>query len=504
MRITRLSAVTALAFTLGTLVQAGADQVPGKKGDCAATWDTGPAAATVGNAKSFLTCQDGDPSCDTDGLTNGICNIVLNACVGQATEACPSPPALASELKFTGKINKGIVSGFVPPGAPPSCGTAGTLVLPLKRVPKKQTKPLKKYKPSKKVSLVMKAKKFKNQLLVQCIPPTGGTTCPLRTDDPNLPTQLTLTVPETGSDLDNGWTGSSHNFPVVNGSQLKYCLSNCDGTSDTLCDGMGTTGESSLNGPQFGAPLPLLAANVPVCVINRFQDSTITSIYDLATGQGQGDVNLFSDVYLTNNPTEVCPRCNPSGAAAIGQPGKCSQTARTPNASCTIGGQVKVALGAGNQQYYLSGDCIPVQSQLTATLDIKLPLTTGDAPALTGALPCGDNAGPQLQSDDCGTGTCSEGSCTGTACISGSGVNCIDAKGGISQACCSNNTTTPCFLSKVTGSITRTGTPVPPGGTGAYAATFCIARTNSTLINTVTGLPGPGALILPSEAVVTP
>jgi hypothetical protein len=502
MRITRLSAVTALAFTLGTLAQARADQVPGKGGNCAATWDTGPAAVSVGNAASKMFCADGDPSCDTDGIQNGICNIVLNACVGQVTDACPSPPALLSELKFNGKIKKGIVGGFVPPGAPPSCGTAGTLVLPLKRVPKKQTKPFKKYKPSKKVVLLMKAKKFKNKLIVQCTPPQGDKVCTLR--EGNLPSQVTLTTPETGSDLDNGWTGNSHNFPVINGSQLKYCLSNCDGTSDMECDGSGTTGDESLNGPQFGAPLPLLAANVPVCVINRFQDPTITATYNLATGEGRGDVNLFSDVYLTNNPTEVCPRCNPTASAAIGQPGKCSTTARAAGSSCTIGGQVKVALGAGNQQYYLSADCIPVQSQLTATLDIRLPLTTGEAPPLTGALPCGDSAGPQVQSDDCGSGTCTAGACTGTACLSGSGVNCIDAKGGISQACCSSNTATPCFLSKATGSITRTGTPAPPNGTGAYAATFCIARTTSTLINTVTGLPGPGALILPAAAVVTP
>ncbi len=501
MRIARLSAATALVFTLGTLAPALADQVPGKKGDCAATWDTGTAVATVGTKQSTLICQDGDTSCDTDGIPNGICNIVLNACVGQITESCPAPGALASDLKFSGQISKKqIISGFVPPGPPPSCGTAGTLILPLKRVPKNQNKPLKKYKPSKKLKLVMKAKKFQNKLVVQCVPPTGGSTCPLRADNPELPAQVTMTTPEVGSDLDNGWTGSSHNFPIVNGSTLKYCLSNCDGTSDTLCDGVGTTGDGSLNGPQFGAPLPLLAANVPVCVINRFQDQTISSIYDMATGQGQSQVNLFSDVYLTNNPTEVCPRCNPTGAATIGSQGKCSNTARTAGASCTINGAVKVALGAGNQQYYLSGSCIPAASQLTATLDIRLPLTTGDAPALTGPLPCGDSAGPQLKPNDCDTGTCTEGACTGAACLSGSGTSCVDAKGGISQACCSNKTSTPCF----TDPITRHGTPATSGNTGAFAATFCIARTNSTLINTVTGLPGPGALILPADIKVTP
>ena len=506
MKITKLSVATAFAFTLGTLAQARADQVPGKQGNCAATWDSGTAAVTVGLTSSTLTCQDGDATCDTDGLPNGVCNIVLNACVGQITESCPAPAALTSPLKFSAQITKKqIVSGFVPPGAPPSCGTAGVLVLPLKRVPKNGNKPLKKYNPSKKVVLLMKAKKFKNKLIVQCVPPQGGATCPLRTDNPEFPAQVTLTTPASGSDLDNGWTGSSHNFPVVNGSTLKYCLTNCDGTSDTLCDGSGTTGDpaTTLNGPQFGAPLPLLAANVPVCVINRYQTSPISILYDVASGQGTGDVNLFSDIYLTNNPTEVCPRCIPTGAATLGGQGKCSQTARSAGGSCTINGAVKVALGAGDQQYYLSGSCIPAASQLTATLDIPLPLTTGQAPPLTGPLPCGDSSGPQLQSDDCDTGTCTEGVCTGTACISGSGVDCVDAKGGISQACCSNKTSTPCFTSK-TAPITRVGKPATSGNTGSFAATFCIARTNSTLINTVTGLPGPGTLILPADVVVTP
>src|SRR4030095_13307758 len=108
------------------------------------------------------------------------------------------------------------------------------LNLALKRVPKNPTKPLRKRLPSKKVKLQLKAKGFANVLPVQCTLPHKG--CPLRTDDPSFPNQITLQTPSTGSDLDNGWTGTSHNFPVIQGSTLKYCLSNCDCTSDTLCD----------------------------------------------------------------------------------------------------------------------------------------------------------------------------------------------------------------------------------------------------------------------------
>jgi hypothetical protein len=514
MRIIRLSALTALAFTAGLLSRAEATLVPGKANNCTAVWDTGTATATPGanpNKPYAVTCSEGDPSCDSDGVQDGICRIVLNACIGQTTDTCTTPADIEGTLKFSGQVQRGVVGGFVPPdpAAAPTCGTAGTLALPLKRVPKNVNKPLKRFNASKKANLVMKAKRFQNKLVVQCTPPGGTGSCPLRAEDPTFPAQVTLTVPETGSDLDNGWTGSSHNFPVIFGSSLRYCLSNCDGTSDRICDGSGQTGDGSLNGPTFGAPLPLLAANVPVCVINRFQEPVITNIYDLASGQGQGNVNLFSDVYLTNNPTEVCPRCNVTGAGAtlerslLNRPGRCSDTARAAGQDCRVEGLVRVAQGAGNQNYLLSGACIPTQGLLTATLDIRLPLTTGTV-SRQGPLPCPDSAGPQTQDDQCGGGQCNAG-CTGVACATTDAQGrCIDSKGGISQLCCSNNTAIPCFPTRGGGTIERTGTPIPPDGTGAFAAFFCIARTSSALINTVTGLPGPGALILPAESVVTP
>src|SRR5262249_17325095 len=145
----------------------------------------------------------------------------------------------------------------------------------LARTPKNPDKPLKVLRASTKITLVMKSKGFVNKLAVQCVPcghdhcgPASTTTtttlptattpttttlttppptttlpttttptattpttttpttlplaCPLR-ESPGLPYELTLTVPATGSDLDEGWTGISHNFPVPNGSTLHYC-----------------------------------------------------------------------------------------------------------------------------------------------------------------------------------------------------------------------------------------------------------------------------------------
>jgi hypothetical protein len=347
-------------------------------------------------------------------------------------------------------------------------------------------------------------------------PTTLPPSCPLR-ESPGLPSQITLTVPlasrtnpatGNGSDLDNGWTGTSHNFPVIGGSSLKYCLTGCDGTTTFQCTGTGSTGAGgatgSLNGSTFGALLPLLAANVPVCVVNVYQDATLNGTFNLQTGDAGTAANpnlvrLNSMVYLRTTFPEVCPRCNvPGGGGGIGSVGKCSTTAQNSGADCRVDGEVTVA---GKGLYLLSSACTPLGDSPPTTLDIQLPFTTGTA-TKTGSLPCPDSAGPQTQDDSCGTGSCTA-SCTGAACNAMNNGQCIDAKGGISQLCCSNSTSTPCFPTKNNGTISRTGSPGTDGQTLVSAATFCIARTNSTLINVTTGLPGPGAVLLPATVVVT-
>src|SRR5262249_45807225 len=93
----------------------------------------------------------------------------------------------------------------------------------------------------------------------------------------------------------------------------------------------------------------------------------------------------------------------------------------------------------------------------------------------------------------------------GTACIARDAQDrCIDAKGGISQLCCSDRSSTPCFPSRDDGTITRRGTPATDGGTAVLAATFCIPRPSSPLLAATTGLPGPGALLLPARVTVIP
>lgn len=505
--------LTALALCAALLQQAHADLIPGKGGNCSAVWDSQRATAIPGanrNRPHTLICSDGDPTCDTDGATNGKCVIKLNACVGEANTGC-TPGRITPPLRFNGKL-----ADFVAPDPlmAPACGTAGTLTLPLRRVPHNPTRPLRKLLPSRKVAVVMRARRFLNRLVVQCVLSECASgscaSCPPGYSS-DSPSELTLTVPLSdqdnpqlgnGSDLDIGIIGLSHNFPVTGGASLKYCLSGCDGTTNTRCTGIATTGEASLNGPTFGTPLPLLAASVPVCVVNRFLDPTITNTFDLATGETEGLVKLSADVYLSNSSTEVCPRCVVSGDARIGSPGTCSASAQTPGAPCVVRGIGYVSQGSGNLSYLLANECIPQASQLKATLDIELPLDTEGAQSAPGPLPC--RSVGQTADDECGSGAC-DAVCTGNACLAtNANSQCIDEKGGISQVCCSNDTARPCFPTRNGGTIQRVGTRATDGQAGALAATFCIGSTQSRLIDTVFGLPGPGALILPVQVEVLP
>ena len=80
----------------------------------------------------------------------------------------------------------------------------------------------------------------------------------------------------------------------------------------------------------------------------------------------------------------------------------------------------------------------------------------------------------------------------------------MPAKGGISQLCCAGFTDLPCFPTQDGGSLVRTGSPGTDGHVQVSAATFCVPRTSSALINLVAGLPGPGALLLPNLVHVSP
>src|SRR4029450_7233104 len=105
---------------------------------------------------------------------------------------------------------------------------------------------------------------------------------------------------------------------------VRVCLAGCDATTTPAC-GEREAETGAVNATTLGAPLPLVAADVPICVVNRFGAPAVTGFAaDVASGAVTGTINLSADLYRTSLP-RVCPRCS---TAAIGDIGVCDSGAR--------------------------------------------------------------------------------------------------------------------------------------------------------------------------------
>ena len=379
------------------------------------------------------------------------------------------------------------------PASAPACGGATVITLPLKNTAKG-------FRPSKPRTLKLvatangKPPKDPDRLVLRCRPNTGAGKCP---SNPNGgPSELTMTVTHTGTDLDSGWTGTSHNFPVLEGTLLRACLTGCDASTNPMCssDDAATDG---VNGATFGPPLPLLAAGIPVCVVDRFATPKFGGVTaNVQTGAIAGTINLLSDVFITT-ATQICPRCSGSD---IRKSGTCDGGPRQGQACVTEGLVTVTTAPVANKTFTLSSDC-PPPGTAVGTLTLALPVTSGSS-MFQGLCP------GQTIADACGGSACNA-TCTGTACAqTTSDGKCIDVKGGVSQVCCANDSTRPCFPSAGGGSIVRNGSAgvpapawpdatYPKTGDATLAATYCVPASGSNLVNGSTGLPGPGAVLLP-------
>jgi len=530
MRSTTFPRTLALALGAAMLLArpAGADITGGSaKAGCYAVFK----GITATTGKTRIDCQDGDATCDSDGAADGTCTFAPQVClnVPGLTPCTPSDVATITQK-----------NGTLPVPATPSaiqndCAAAGTLTVALGT--KKNGKP----KPGKLSYLLLadssgKPKRDKNKIKLRCLPSSTTlptTACPYNGDpaaaNPN--TVVTVSLP-TGSDLDNGWTGTSFNFPVIQDLVVTACLSNCDKTTDPTCDISGPGGPGSPNGATFGPPLPLVAGGVPVCVVNNYQTTGLnafTGTVNLQTGDSTLDIKLFSDVYITDR-TFVCPRCETgtcSGGPNKGKP-------------CTVHGKTRVEeTFAPNKVFQLSRDCPPTQEEFLARLNIVLAPTTGSVgtPGTGGSKPCreNENKGVLAQDDNCveAGDRCSAnpGNCTGDSCVdhvadptNPAATICVDVFGGLSQNCCNISTSVPCHPTYPAqgatpagpgivrqGRAVATATPTPWGddqypktaeGT-VLVSTFCEPPTGTSTVDLTTGLPGPGAVIFNSNATVS-
>ncbi|MGH7893521.1 MAG: hypothetical protein ACREQL_02580 [Candidatus Binatia bacterium] len=461
--------------------------------DCYAAFEGVDATAGVNKVQ----CADGDP-CDADGATDGTCTFNLSVCAYETLEGCTPQPVASYKGNW-------VTKGFpLPPVAvtTETCGAAQEIKLALKTTKsgkQKNSKPLK-------LTLVAKAsdgspKTDKDKLVLKCL--VGTAKCPA--NPAGGPSQVTMTVPDSGSDLDTGESGKSHNFITPSGTQLKYCLTGCDASTNPTCQASGATGPGSLNGNTFGPPLPLFSSNVAVCVVNVYKDPVITATLNVQDGSFDASstpVNLDADTYQ-GSATQVCPRCMNS---------RCD-SGRSTGQPCTVEGNVVVNNPPTivNQKYPVSGDCLPEGAALLGTPVVALGLTTATstlAGNAAGTFPCPG----QVRHDECNLTGATSFTCT---------VDCstaTDFKGGKQQYCCTNPQKTPCFPTNPNtgiGQITRQGTPVvtqpawpfptypKSADGGVLASVFCIPPTSAPLVDGTAGLPGPGALLLPGSIIFT-
>ncbi|MCC6849408.1 MAG: hypothetical protein IT294_12985 [Deltaproteobacteria bacterium] len=327
-------------------------------------------------------------------------------------------------------------------------------------------------------------------------------------------TALTATVTSlAGSDLDTGWTGIAHDSVATREAKVTTNLDCPDGVTCTV-DG------SALVGTTFGSPLPLSSGGVSSCVINQFREG-ITGTYNCESGCAESSVKLLSKVYLVVDQNKPCPPCVGDPTPNDGVKGGTCDGGKTPGAACDVGGISDLFQNAGGappDAGSTSNDCEPNGSPV-GNLNIDLnPLTTGtvSVDANVGCLNSTFGATcycpGQVQPNSCinpngvcpASGFCENnppiGVCSGQPfrqCFltSAPTADCEDLSPGAGTC---ESQLQPCFGT----TISRTG----ECGTqqGVLASIFCIPATQAAAINTVAGLPGPGAALIPASQVRTP
>jgi hypothetical protein len=173
--------------------------------------------------KMGIACTDGD-ACDKDGIVNDVCVFNFAVCVNNPdVEGCDPATRTPKKIKALAKskaAGKTDLSSSFPGDLSSACSAFTDFPVGVKVKKNGSKKPLK-----GKVKLLAKKPTDKDKFTFVCNPNTGSTTTttlPITNKcekNPvgvaTAPDQLTLTVAQTGTDLDNGWTGISHNFPFT-------------------------------------------------------------------------------------------------------------------------------------------------------------------------------------------------------------------------------------------------------------------------------------------------
>jgi hypothetical protein len=260
--------------------------------------------------------------------------------------------------------------------------------------------------------------------------------------------------------------------PTPDGSTSQFALS-CTGSSCTI--GPTSTAppvnsaapDCTDTGCNFGTPLPIPNPTLPTlttCVLNTWS-AAASGTLDLSSGASSTNVPLNSDVYLTGNLTQPCPKCSATGTPSSPGTGTCDRGPRATMA-CTT----------------------------TSSTGVTRDCPTGGSDATHPCTP--------------GGGACIDGSHVGVIAVNLSPLTTGTASktdpGGLF---CPSQTTAGCFASGSCRTITENGKAAGPVTTGTpatatLASVFCISATGNGTVDASANLPGPGAVSLPGTFLV--
>jgi hypothetical protein len=501
--VTTRGSLAVIALVVGLVPRADATVPGGGPGatDCAVVWD----GVTATKGVTGVVCRDGDPACDSDATADGACTFGVGVCVladgidgctATAVDSITPSRVLLAQGKL---VSQALVLPTLPASEPVCSPSAALVRLPLRGRSRTRASRRLKLRLKSTATVDGAPAKDKDKLTLQCLPNAGEGECPANAA--GGPRELRLVAADTGTDLDNGWTGVAHNFALVGGSTIRACLSGCDASATPACTVASDTGRGTIN-PAFGPPLPLFVLGAATCLVLEY-DGPISGTTDLATGATDLTLTLAAEVWLAP-PGIVCPQCSGN---ARGDTGVCRDGPDRGRA-CRVEGTAFVS--DADETFELSSSCRP-DGTLAARLEIPLHVTTSSR-GLDGALPCDG----QLETNACpGGGGCSA-TCTGDACVAQvadpvdpATTRCVDRKGGLSQQCCDADPTLSCFAADRTERTGKATVPAPPWPDPAYPKTaepvlvdvFCEPATGQNLFDAVTtGLPGTSALVLPMHA----
>ena len=180
--------------------------------------------------------------------------------------------------------------------------------------------------------------------------------------------------------MDSGWTGIAHDIQILEGAGFVSELTACGAAGDGRCELFGRTA-----GTPFGAPSPISAGGIPVCVTVDFATDVIGHV-DLERGDLTESATVAIGVYVDGTPAMPCPVCVTAGDPVLGATGACRGGANDGDA-CVVGGLAGPEYGAFRAT---SVDCPPADLPLATFRSVATATT--DAVERPAGLPCVDAA----------------------------------------------------------------------------------------------------------------